>query len=92
MSNLKEKAMQELQEIKDTIDREWDELKVQANLAKADAEDELKKLEPMWDDFKNRLEQLKEDSMEWTEEAMDHSKAMGDEIKEQFAKFKGMFK
>ncbi|MBS3804908.1 MAG: hypothetical protein KGY54_10200, partial [Oleiphilaceae bacterium] len=63
----------ELKRIRETVDRQRDEIRLQLHLARQDAKDEWDDLEEQWDRFRNTLEQILRDTEESSQETRQHA-------------------
>lgn len=78
----------ELKRIRETVDRQRDEIRLQLHLARQDAKDEWDDLEEQWDRFRNTLEQILRDTEESSQETRQHALKMGDELKQHYERLR----
>ncbi len=80
-----------LEEIKNAIEHIRDELALKAHLGKADATDELEKLEKKWDKLKQQLKPYSDDIEKKTGDAGAAIELAAEEIKAGFERLRNIF-
>ena len=87
MSDVKEK----LEAMKEDIERLRDEIKLQAHLGKAEAKDELEKLEKEWDAFLLKYKPLTDEVEQTAENTGAALSAAADELKAGYERIRKLF-
>ena len=76
--------LKELENLTDKIKHQRDELQVRMHLAGMDAKEEWEKAEEKWDEFKHKAAEIKDDTQETTEELVNATKIIGEEISQAY--------
>ena len=76
--------LKELENLTDKIKYQRDELQVRMHLAGMDAKEEWEKAEEKWDEFKHKAAEIKDDTQETTEELVNATKIIGEEISQAY--------
>ncbi|MGR9053099.1 MAG: hypothetical protein ACU84J_10660 [Gammaproteobacteria bacterium] len=76
--------LKDIEKLTDKIKQERDELQVQLHLGGMDAKAEWVKAEEKWHEFAGKAEQIKDDTVETTEELVSSIKIVGEEISEAY--------
>ena len=84
-------ARDEVQKLLDTLAQQRDELMLKAHLAKADAKDELDKVEAQWESLKAKADQAKGVAEGAGKEIVAASELLADEIREGYERLRKLF-
>lgn len=74
----------ELEKLTDMIKSQRDEIQVQMHLAGMEAKEEWEKAESKLDEFLSKAAEIKDDTKETTDELLNSTKIIGDEITEAY--------
>jgi SMC interacting uncharacterized protein involved in chromosome segregation len=79
---------EELEKFRDGLMQQRDELRVQLNLAKLEAEEEWKKTEEKLEEFKSKLAGIADEAKDASEDVWTSVKMLGEEIKSAYERIK----
>ena len=71
----------EFKELTEKLAKQRDEIELKLHLAGMDAKEEWGKAENKWGDFKQKLDEIADDTKETTDELVDSTKIVAEEIK-----------
>ena len=75
------KSLFDLDTLIEGLKQQRDELRVQLNLAQAEARDEWDKLERKWQDMKSKADAISQEASHTSEEVVEATKLMAEEVK-----------
>lgn len=78
----------ELEKFRDGLIQQRDELRVQINLAKLEAQEEWQKTEEKLEEFKSRLTGVADEAKDASEDVLTSVKMLGEEIKSAYERIK----
>ncbi len=84
-------ARDEIQKLLDTLARQRDELMLRAHLAKADARDELDRMEAKWASLKAKADQARDVAEDAGKEIVAASRLLAEEIREGYERLRKLF-
>ena len=75
------KSLFDLDTLIEGLKQQRDELRVQLSLAQSEARDEWEKLEHKWQDVKGKSDAIRQEAAHTTEEVVEATKLMAEEVK-----------
>lgn len=85
-------SIDDLKALGDSLKEKRDHLRVQLNLAGKEARDEWDELEGKWDAFRAKLDVIKQEVSDVSDDAVDATEYLGNEIKEGYSRLKSRLK